>query len=120
MGTRPEAPGISTPKPIMDSEEASHTAAGSMNHVAWAVPSGKLREYRKKLKSRDVHVSPILFHADVPGGYVPKFDDTVIFSSFYFRGPDGELFEFTEQHREFTPQRDILHVPKTRTDLKYK
>ena len=61
-----------------------------MNHVAWRVPHGKLKDYRKTLKTRGVDCSPILRHADTPGGYAKELDDSVTFLSFYFRGPDGE------------------------------
>jgi len=101
----------------MASEEDTHTAIGSMNHVAFAVPRGRLAEYRKTLRSRGVQCSPILHHADVAEGYVSKPGGSTTFSSFYFRGPDGEFFELTEQHRGFGPE-DVAHEPKTRADAK--
>lgn len=115
----PPAPGIAAPvdSSRMASEEDTHTAVGSMNHVAWAVPLGRLAEYRKTLKSRGVQCSPILHHADVPEGYVSKPGGNTTFSSFYFRGPDGEFFELTEQYRGFGPE-DVAHEPKTRADAK--
>jgi len=115
----PAAPGVATPldDSQIKSEADTHTAVGSMNHVAWAVPSGRLREYRKALKSRGVKCSPIVHHADVPEGYVAKVGPTTTFSSFYFRGPDGELFELTEQYRGFKAS-DVQHEPKTRADMK--
>ncbi|CAE8705686.1 unnamed protein product [Polarella glacialis] len=118
---RPAAPGIAAPvdNSQIACEADTHTAIGSMNHVAWAVPPGRLKEYRRTLRKRDVECSPILHHADVPGGYVFQPADTdasVTFSSFYFRGPDGEYFEFTEQRRQFSPEHDIAHAPKTKAD----
>ena len=38
--------------------------------------------------------------------------------SFYFTGPDGEYLEMAAQTaRQFTPEGDILHAPKTVFDL---
>eukprot|EP00928_Gymnodinium_smaydae_P031625 TRINITY_DN23155_c0_g1_i1.p1 TRINITY_DN23155_c0_g1~~TRINITY_DN23155_c0_g1_i1.p1 ORF type:complete len:657 (+),score=77.28 TRINITY_DN23155_c0_g1_i1:56-2026(+) len=115
---KPAAPGIAAPvdNSQIASEADTHTAIGSMNHVAWAVPQGRLKEYRRILKSRGIECSPILHHADEPGGYVIKPGPSTTFSSFYFRGPDGEYFEFTEQYRTFEID-DVAHEPRTRADL---
>lgn len=119
--TPPAAPGIATPLPqhLIQGEGDTHTARGSMNHVAFAVPPGRLAEYRKTLKLRGVQPSAILYHADVPEGYVAKAGHSAAtWSSFYFRGPDGELFEFTEFAGRSDLAKDVMHAPKTEADLK--
>ncbi|BBD63185.1 glyoxalase/bleomycin resistance protein/dioxygenase (plasmid) [Nostoc sp. HK-01] len=77
------------------------TAQGSMNHVAFNVPLEKLEEYRKKLISQGVQATPLLHHADVPGGLVSKPDHTTFMSSFYFFDPNGILLEFAANLRSF-------------------
>ncbi|NEO40918.1 MAG: VOC family protein [Moorea sp. SIOASIH] len=88
-----------TPKTLKASDIA--TAHGSMNHLAFNVPLEKLQEYREKLLSKGVQVTPILHHADVPSGYAPELDDTTLLSSFYFFDPDGILLQVAATVREF-------------------
>mmetsp|Transcript_104343 Transcript_104343/g.294913 ORF Transcript_104343/g.294913 Transcript_104343/m.294913 type:complete len:645 (-) Transcript_104343:32-1966(-) len=109
------APGVSSPR--MGDPQAK-TAVGSINHAAWRIPNGTAKRYHRTLQERGVQVSPILYHDDSPTGFAPQFHDGVLFSSFYFRGPDGEFLEFTEQHRDFVDaERDLQHPPKTRWDM---
>ena len=83
-----------------------------MNHLAFNVPPEKLEEYREKLAAKGVSVTPILHHADVPSGFVPKADENTLFSSFYFFYPDGIFLEFAANVRTLgDPTRDIQHAP---------
>lgn len=96
------------------------TAHGSVNHTAFNVPVGKLREYRKRVLKAGLGLcSPILFHSDVdPTGYSKSKDEHTMWQSFYFEGPDGEYLEFTAQsERELTPEQDIKHRPFTLAKL---
>mmetsp|Transcript_15640 Transcript_15640/g.18951 ORF Transcript_15640/g.18951 Transcript_15640/m.18951 type:complete len:225 (+) Transcript_15640:40-714(+) len=112
------APGIAN----VDMENMTNanfqTAHGSVNHVAFNVPSEKLREYRKRIKATGSIVTPILYHTDeTESGYGPKKDENTTWESFYFTGPDGEYLELTSQtSRPFTPERDILHKPATKAE----
>jgi catechol 2,3-dioxygenase-like lactoylglutathione lyase family enzyme len=91
----PEAsPGIASVR--LDAFQTGNiaTAHASLNHLAFNVPVEKLEEYREKLVTKGVQVTPILHHADVPSGYVPERDENTFISSFYFFDPDGILLEF--------------------------
>jgi len=87
----PAAPGIASVSPEALQTGNIATAHGSLNHLAFKVPLEKVVEYREKLISKGVEVTPILHHADVPSGYVPQPDETTFISSFYFFDPDGIL-----------------------------
>merc|ERR1711971_1247939 len=103
------------------------TAHGSVHHCAFNVSLDRLREYRKKIKAvagdasqgfEKVSCTPMLFHTDDnETGYEPTRSQGTTWESFYFSGPDGEYLEMTAQTtREFTPETDINHVPKTAAD----
>mmetsp|Transcript_689 Transcript_689/g.907 ORF Transcript_689/g.907 Transcript_689/m.907 type:complete len:185 (-) Transcript_689:12-566(-) len=67
-----QAPGIATVdmKNLLSGNFS--TAHGSVNHVAFNVPAGKLREYRKRIKATGSIVTPILYHTDeTESGYAP-------------------------------------------------
>ena len=112
------APGVASVDPDDVLGGSYVTAHGSMNHAAFNVPPERLFECRRRLRDAGVEVSPVLYHADVEGGFV--FDSpteaakhpALIFASFYFFGPDGEYLELTSQARQFSPERDIEHVPE--------
>lgn len=103
------------------------TAHGSVNHVAFNVSLDRLRGYRKKVQKiagdaeqgfEKVMCTPMLFHTDDnETGFEAKRSPGTTWESFYFTGPDGEYLEMTAQTtREFTPERDIAHMPKTASD----
>lgn len=108
------APGIASVSPEALQTGNISTAHGSLNHLAFKVPLEKVAEYREKLISKGIQVTPILHHADVPSGYVAEPDETTFISSFYFFDPDGILLEFAANTRELgNPEKDIQHQPKT-------
>lgn len=112
------APGVASVNPDDVLEGSYVTAHGSMNHVAFNVAPGRLFECRRRLRGAGVEVSPVLYHADVEGGFLfeppaeAEKNPALIFASFYFFGPDGEYLELTSQARRFTPERDIEHAPE--------
>mmetsp|Transcript_11262 Transcript_11262/g.26935 ORF Transcript_11262/g.26935 Transcript_11262/m.26935 type:complete len:621 (+) Transcript_11262:13-1875(+) len=111
----PSFPGVSSANPKDPEAKSAH---GSMNHVAWRVPTGKISEYRQTLADRGVLVSDVIYH-DNNGGFSEKLTPTVSWASCYFYGPDGEYFEFTEQHHVFgSPEREIEVAPKTRREIR--
>lgn len=106
------APGIASVRPDAMQTGNIATAHASMNHLAFNVPVEKIAEYREKLVSKGVEVTPVLHHADVPAGYVTEVDETTFLSSIYFFDPDGILLEFAANLRELgDPERDIQHQP---------
>lgn len=108
------APGIASVNPAALQTGDIRTAHGSMNHVAFRVPSEKLDEYRGRLIAKGIQATPILHHADVPTGYVPEADESTFISSFYFFDPDGILLEFAATVRELgDPERDPNQIPDT-------
>ena len=50
------APGVASCSPAAPAVSAH----GSMNHVAFSVPRGRVADYRRVLKGRGVQVSPLL------------------------------------------------------------
>ena len=108
-------PGVSQPISVPGIGEWS-SAVGSMNHVAINVPEERFLEYRTKLKSKGVRVSPIIDHDDSPEGYSTKLYDGVFIRSFYFQDPDGILLEFACWRREMGIEGDVAHTPKTAAD----
>lgn len=88
--------------------------------MAFNVPEGKLREYRRRIKKTGVFVSPVLYHTDDnESGYAAQKDENTTWESFYFCDPDGAYMELTCQtKRPFTPEEDIKHEPATSADLK--
>jgi catechol 2,3-dioxygenase-like lactoylglutathione lyase family enzyme len=116
--SRAPNPGISAPSQQQMLAEGKHPSAmGSMNHVAFNVPLGKLTEYRKRIKGSNLsgYVSPIVYHADVEAGYVfDENDERVSWKSCYFFDPDGVLLELTcqtKQHTKENVEEHVSHVP---------
>lgn len=75
------APGIASVRPDAMQTGNLATAHASMNHLAFNVPVEKIEEYREKLISKGVEVTPILHHADVPSGFSREVDETTFISS---------------------------------------
>src|SRR5579862_3379816 len=107
-------PGISAPKTRPEQGELL-SAVGSMNHVAFHVPVARFEDYRDRLISKGVEVSPILNHDDSPYGVAREMYEGVFVRSFYFQDPDGILLEFACWTRTFTSA-DVSHQPKTSAD----
>ncbi|NKQ58878.1 VOC family protein [Amycolatopsis sp. K13G38] len=107
-------PGVSAPASMPGAGELT-SAVGSMNHVAFHVPVEKFDEYREKLRSKGVAVSPVLNHDDSPAGVSRDVHEGTFVRSFYFQDPDGALLEFACWMREFTDA-DVSHEPRTAAD----
>jgi catechol 2,3-dioxygenase-like lactoylglutathione lyase family enzyme len=107
-------PGVSAPRDMPGQGELI-SAVGSMNHVAFHVPTDKFDDYRRKLKAKGVPVSPVLNHDDSEYGVSREVHDGVFVRSFYFQDPDGILLEFACWTRTFTDA-DVSHEPKTSAD----
>eukprot|EP00811_Abedinium_folium_P007897 NODE_17289_length_951_cov_4.257282.p1 GENE.NODE_17289_length_951_cov_4.257282~~NODE_17289_length_951_cov_4.257282.p1 ORF type:complete len:223 (+),score=51.82 NODE_17289_length_951_cov_4.257282:43-669(+) len=90
-------------------------ANGGMNHVAFNVDTyEELKRWKAHLESAGVAVSGIVIHVDNPEGD-PEFH------SIYFEGPDGEFLEFSyQERRDFTPERDVTHLPKTAAEARFR
>lgn len=113
--TAPEAaPGISSPVG-MPGEGELVTAHGSMNHVAFDVPSEKFDEYHAKLQAKGVHVTPIINHDDSTRGMSREVHEGTFIRSFYFMDPDGTLLEFATWLRAMHAG-DVKHTPATAAD----
>lgn len=107
-------PGVSSPTG-MPGEGELETAHGSMNHVAFDVPSEKFDEYHAKLAAKGVHVTPILNHDDSARGMSREVHEGTFIRSFYFMDPDGVLLEFATWLRAMRPD-DVKHKPVTARD----
>jgi len=111
----PEAqPGVSAPVGMPGEAELA-TAHGSMNHVAFDVPSEKFDEYRQRLKDKGVRVGPVLNHDESAAQVSPTVHPGVYVRSFYFHDPDGITLEFACWVKEFTDA-DTQTEPKTSAD----
>src|SRR6185437_598571 len=91
------------------------SAVGSMNHVAFHVPSEKFDSYRQRLIDKGVEVSPVLNHDDSKYQVAAEVHPGVFVRSVYFQDPYGILLEFACWMREFTDA-DVSHAPKTAAD----
>jgi catechol 2,3-dioxygenase-like lactoylglutathione lyase family enzyme len=111
----PEAqPGVSAPVGVPGEAELA-TAHGSMNHVAFDVPSEKFDEYHAKLVGKGVHVTPILNHDDSPRQVSREVNEGTFIRSFYFMDPDGILLEFATWLRVMRED-DVKHAPARSLD----
>jgi len=108
-------PGVSAPVTVPGMGEWT-SAVGSMNHVAFNVPEERFLEYRSKLKSKGVRVSPIIDHDDSEFGVARELHPGVFVRSFYFQDPDGILLEFACWRRVMGQPGDVRHEPKTAAD----
>jgi catechol 2,3-dioxygenase-like lactoylglutathione lyase family enzyme len=115
-------PGVTVPKANVGDPDSGFnpdsytTAIGSMNHLAFRVAPEKLMQYKEKLESLGIWVSPIMYHFGKDGvsiGVAP--DEQPWLTSIYFRDPDGIQLEFGAWWRPLTDN-DINHKPATRAD----
>jgi catechol 2,3-dioxygenase-like lactoylglutathione lyase family enzyme len=113
--TAPQAvPGVSSPA-YLPGEGELVTAHGSMNHVAFDVPSEKFDEYVAKLHAKGIHTSPVLNHDESPMQVSRDLHPGVFVRSIYFWDPDGILLEFASWMRVFD-ESDVKHRPATSAD----
>jgi catechol 2,3-dioxygenase-like lactoylglutathione lyase family enzyme len=104
-------PGVSAPANRPDKGELA-SAIGSMNHVAFDVPSEKIEEYRDKLRAAGVDCTDVANHDDSEWGISKELHPGVFVRSLYFQDPDGILLEFASWTRALTPE-DVSHEPVT-------
>jgi len=91
---------------------------GSMNHVAMTVDEKNLKEYRERLVKAGYDPTPFLYHS--MDGITLEQDESTVWISIYFFGPNGELLELAAQLRDLVPKDDIRHLPKTEDMLRQK
>ena len=108
------APGIAAPKTNVGQGSIT-TAHGSMNHVAFDIPTERIEEYRAKLQAKGVEVTEVINHDESPQQVTPTVNDTTFVRSIYFFDPDGILLEFAGWTREFG-EGDVRHKPVTVAD----
>jgi catechol 2,3-dioxygenase-like lactoylglutathione lyase family enzyme len=106
------APGIAAPRTRpADGELVS--AIGSMNHLAFDVPSEKFDEYYERLLAKGVEVSEPLLHDDSEWGVASEMHPGVFVRSMYFFDPDGILLEFASWERKVGEAADLGVEPRT-------
>ena len=113
-GAPEAAPGIASPRNNVG-QGSIETAHGSMNHVAFDVPSEKLEEYRDKLRAKGIEVTDVVNHDDTPRQVSPTVNKSTFVRSIYFFDPDGILLEFASWTRELG-EGDVRHQPATEAD----
>ncbi|MBI3758105.1 MAG: VOC family protein [Deltaproteobacteria bacterium] len=113
-GAPEAAPGIASPSKNVG-QGSIMTAHGSMNHVAFDVPTERIEEYRDKLHAKGVEVTEVINHDDSPQQVSRVVNDNTFVRSIYFFDPDGILLEFASWTREFG-EGDIRHQPATAAD----
>ncbi len=104
-------PGVSSPRSL-PGDGSMVTAHGSMNHIAFNVPTEKFDEYYERLKTKGVKVSPILNHDNSPSQVSRTVTDDVFVRSVYFFDPDGVCLEFACWTKTFD-RSDVAHDPMT-------
>lgn len=108
----PEAqPGLSSPRGLPGLGSLM-TAHGSMNHLAFNVPSESFDAYVDRLKAKGIAVSPVLNHDNSPAQVSPTMTDAVFVRSIYFFDPDGVCLEFACWTAPFDDS-DVAHDPMT-------
>ena len=89
----PPAPGLASAGAFPGVGELA-TAIGSMNHVAFSVPSERIEGLRRQLLDHDIECTEIFNHDDSEWGVSREVTDDVFVRSVYFFDPDGILLEF--------------------------
>jgi len=107
-------PGVSAPTGRPDQGSLT-SAVGSMNHVAFAVPPGKIDEYRDRLRAAGVDCTDVANHDDSEWGIADDLHPGVFVRSIYFQDPDGILLEFACWTRALGPD-DVSHEPARAVD----
>lgn len=107
-------PGVSAPTGRPDQGSLT-SAIGSMNHVAFSVPVGRIDEYRERLIAAGVDCTEVANHDDSEWGIADTNHPGVFVRSVYFQDPDGILLEFACWTRALT-EVDVAHSPKRAVD----
>jgi len=105
-------PGISAPAARPDTGDLI-SAIGSMNHVAFSVPSDQIEVYRRRLMAAGVDCTEVANHDDSEWGISDELHPGVFVRSIYFFDPDGILLEFACWLRPLGAPGDIAHEPAT-------
>lgn len=107
----PTAPGIASAGHLPTSGKSIVSAHGSMNHLAFNVPAGKIDEYYDRLVAKGLKPGVIMNHDDSEQQVSLKVTPSTFVRSIYFFDPDGVCLEFAAWTREFDPSRDVIHAP---------
>jgi catechol 2,3-dioxygenase-like lactoylglutathione lyase family enzyme len=106
-------PGVTVPAALMGTSGVPSdikTAIGTMNHIAFDVEASMLAEYKARLESAGVKVSPIVWHNDIHNLEIEHSSNWC--TSIYFKDPDGIQLEFAGWTRAFGKD-DVVHEPAT-------
>jgi catechol 2,3-dioxygenase-like lactoylglutathione lyase family enzyme len=103
-------PGVSGPAGRPDQSDLT-SAMGSMNHVAFNVPSDKIEGYRDRLVAAGVACSELWNHDDSEYGLADDLGPGVFVRSVYCQDPDGILLELACWTRPLGQPDDVRHVP---------
>jgi catechol 2,3-dioxygenase-like lactoylglutathione lyase family enzyme len=102
------APGVSAPAKLPGGGDIA-SAHGSMNHIAFDVPTEKFDEYVAKLQAKGVKVGAVMNHDNSPSQVSATVTPDVFVRSVYFFDPDGVMLEFASwTHTGFTAA-DVAH-----------
>lgn len=104
-----KAPGIASPEALPGLGNF-HTAHGSLNHLAFNVPSDKFDDYCRRLEEKGITLTPVLNHDNSPLQLSAEVYDDVFIRSVYFFDPDGICLEFACWNYELG-ERDVSHDP---------
>jgi catechol 2,3-dioxygenase-like lactoylglutathione lyase family enzyme len=110
----PPAPGVSAPSGRPD-QGSLVSAVGSMNHVAFSVPSERIDEYCDRLRAAGVDCTDVANHDDSEWGISDDQHPGVFVRSIYFQDPDGILLEFACWTKTFDDS-DVRHLPARAVD----
>lgn len=73
---------------------------GTMNHLAFDVPAGKIDYYREILIAEGIEVTEVINHDDSDNQVSEEISPTTFVRSLYFHDPDGIQLEFAAWTRE--------------------
>ncbi len=93
-----------------------HSAHGSMNHVAIAVPAERIDEYYEKLLARGVKASRVINHDESPMQASLERTPTTFVRSIYFYDPDGIALELAAWTRPLGTAADVAVQPARAED----
>ncbi len=108
------APGVAAPAGRPDQGSLT-SAIGSMNHVAFTVPSERIEEYRARLTDAGVACTEVANHDESAWGIADAVHPGVFVRSVYFQDPDGILLEMACWTRPLRVD-DVRHRPARAVD----
>src|SRR5262249_58735485 len=83
-GAPEAAPGVSAPAQLPGRDGDIRSAHGSMNHIAFNVPTEKIDEYVAKLHAKGIKTAPVMNHDNSPAQVSAGATHDVYVRSVYF------------------------------------